>query len=221
MKLPDPSLFDGSGKDGTTYDNWLIQVKNKLRGNVDAYPTKELRIIYAAGCMSDDALALISPRLDAANHHAYATVKDLYEHLDELYGDPNKEKNARHTFKELTMKKGQAFQEFYTMFLRCIADGNISPHDLKDDLNDKLTWKLQEAVATYYNDPTITLSQFARHCTTNDHQIRSRLEKRERAARKTNEARRPTPGQAQLRSEERRVGKECQSVCRSRWSPYH
>ena len=24
-----------------------------------------------------------------------------------------------------------------------------------------------------------------------------------------------------VRSEERRVGKECQSVCRSRWSPYH
>ena len=24
-----------------------------------------------------------------------------------------------------------------------------------------------------------------------------------------------------LRSEERRVGKECLSVCRSRWSPYH
>ena len=24
-----------------------------------------------------------------------------------------------------------------------------------------------------------------------------------------------------IRSEERRVGKECQSVCRSRWSPYH
>ena len=25
----------------------------------------------------------------------------------------------------------------------------------------------------------------------------------------------------QVRSEERRVGKECLSVCRSRWSPYH
>src|SRR3546814_13008757 len=25
----------------------------------------------------------------------------------------------------------------------------------------------------------------------------------------------------QLRSEERRVGKECGSTCRSRWSPYH
>src|SRR3546814_4802336 len=28
-------------------------------------------------------------------------------------------------------------------------------------------------------------------------------------------------GRADLRSEERRVGKECVSTCRSRWSPYH
>jgi hypothetical protein len=124
-------------------------------------------------------------------------VKELYEHLDELYGDPNKEKNARHTFKELTMKKGQTFQEFYAIFLRCIADGNISPRDLKDDLNDKLTWKLQEAVATYYNDPGVTLSQFARYCTTNDQQIRSRLEKRERAERKPEGPRKATLAQAQ------------------------
>ena len=26
---------------------------------------------------------------------------------------------------------------------------------------------------------------------------------------------------AQVRSEERRVGKECEDLCRSRWSPYH
>src|SRR3546814_7865411 len=29
------------------------------------------------------------------------------------------------------------------------------------------------------------------------------------------------PGEADHRSEERRVGKECVSTCRSRWSPYH
>src|SRR3546814_5948859 len=28
-------------------------------------------------------------------------------------------------------------------------------------------------------------------------------------------------GDLQVRSEERRVGKECVSTCRSRWSPYH
>src|SRR3546814_7340531 len=31
----------------------------------------------------------------------------------------------------------------------------------------------------------------------------------------------PGHGQQQARSEERRVGKECVSTCRSRWSPYH
>src|SRR3546814_4074536 len=32
----------------------------------------------------------------------------------------------------------------------------------------------------------------------------------------------PTPcSAASMRSEERRVGKECVSTCRSRWSPYH
>ena len=30
-----------------------------------------------------------------------------------------------------------------------------------------------------------------------------------------------TNGSPQLRSEERRVGKECERLCRSRWSPYH
>src|SRR3546814_9816893 len=31
----------------------------------------------------------------------------------------------------------------------------------------------------------------------------------------------PTTRRRLLRSEERRVGKECVSTCRSRWSPYH
>src|SRR6184192_1824702 len=31
----------------------------------------------------------------------------------------------------------------------------------------------------------------------------------------------PRRSRNDVRSEERRVGKECQSTCRSRWSPYH
>src|SRR3546814_17054916 len=31
----------------------------------------------------------------------------------------------------------------------------------------------------------------------------------------------PSQGEGQQRSEERRVGKECVSTCRSRWSTYH
>ncbi|KAH0551105.1 hypothetical protein GP486_007549 [Trichoglossum hirsutum] len=151
-----------------TYNNWLVQVENKLRSNADAYLTKDLKIIYVAGRVSGDAFTLISSCLRAMNWHAYETIDKLYGHLEELYGNPNKERNACQAFKDLTMKKKQTFQEFYLMFLRCVANRNISPRDLKDNLNDKLTWKLQEAVATYCNDPAITLSQFMKHYTTND-----------------------------------------------------
>ncbi|KAH0536559.1 hypothetical protein GP486_008872, partial [Trichoglossum hirsutum] len=80
-----------------------------------------------------------------------------------------------------------------------VADDNISPRDLKDELNDKLSWKLQEVVAMYYNDPAITLGQFAKHCTTNDQQIRTRLERRDRAAGKPDSTRKATPEQAPTR----------------------
>ena len=38
---------------------------------------------------------------------------------------------------------------------------------------------------------------------------------------KTNNCRIMHAEWTQVRSEERRVGKECASMCRSRWSPYH
>ena len=48
-KLLDLPLFDRGNKNGSTFDNWLVQVKNKLRGNADSYSTEDLKIIYAAG----------------------------------------------------------------------------------------------------------------------------------------------------------------------------
>src|SRR3546814_2380114 len=41
------------------------------------------------------------------------------------------------------------------------------------------------------------------------------------AARASDCAAPPAPRRRTDRSEERRVGKECVSTCRSRWSPYH
>src|ERR1700710_2259982 len=144
----------------------MILLQNKLRGNSELYPTEELKIIYASGRVGGDAFTPIARRLVTTSQYAYCTIKDFYTHMTELYGDPNKERNARRDFKELSMLKTQTFQEFYTLFLCHVADGDINPQGLKDELNDKLTWKLQEMVSTYYNDDSIDLTTFARHCTT-------------------------------------------------------
>ena len=119
--------------------------------------------------------------MDPDHPQYYQSETELYQHLKELYADPNKVKNARAEFKRLIMKKDQTFQTFYTTFLRLVADGEISSTDLKDDLNKKLSWKLQEAVAVYYNDTSIKTTQFAQYCTTIDQQIRYRASRQGQA----------------------------------------
>lgn len=182
-KLPDPPKFSGKLTNGTTFENWLVQVKNKLRGNSDHYPTEDLKVIYVTSLLEGNALALVTSRLDPDNSQYYQTVTDLYSHLLELYGDPNRTRNARQEFKQLVMRKDQPFQEFYAHFLRLVADGNVPAQDLKEELNDKLSWKLQEAVAVYYNDPTVNATRLAQQCTTLDQQIRYRADRQQKSLR--------------------------------------
>ena len=93
-KLPDPSLFNESSKDRPTFDNWLVQVKNKLQGNVDSYSTEDLKIIYTTSQVSSNALTLIFLQLEALNSHVYDTMIELYKYLYKLYSDLNKECNV-------------------------------------------------------------------------------------------------------------------------------
>jgi hypothetical protein len=61
-KIKDLLLFSGKCENGTLFDDWLVQVKNKLRGNKDWYNTAELRLIYVSELLKGDALALTSTR---------------------------------------------------------------------------------------------------------------------------------------------------------------
>ncbi len=106
-KLPDPPLF--SGEDRAMFDDWLVQIKNKLRGNYEMYPSESLKIIYVASRLTGTALALVTPRLDEDCQYAYLAVAELYTHLKELYSDPNKANNARREFQGLRIRLSQLF----------------------------------------------------------------------------------------------------------------
>ena len=55
------------------------------------------------------------------------------------------------------MDKGIKFQDFYAEFSYLVTEGRIITQDLKDELNTKLQWKLQELVIIYYNNNTLNL----------------------------------------------------------------
>ena len=82
--------------------------------------------MYVVSRLSSKALTLVSLYLNQSNRYMYQMVTELYDHLGELYGDLNKEWNARQVFKDLIMKRTDTFQEFYNEFLRYVANDNIS-----------------------------------------------------------------------------------------------
>ena len=184
-KITDPPFFyNNTTEDKLGFDGWLIQVKNKLTSDSHMYPTEARKVIYVTSLLRSPAYDLISPRLDQSHPQTYATITELYEHMGELWSNPNKQKDARAAFRKLAMDKTDKFQEFYAEFTRLVAEGHISGQDLKDELNSKLWWKLQEAVAVYYNDNSYNLHQFSTMCATNDRQIRERLDRIPRATNK-------------------------------------
>jgi len=184
-KIADPPFFANKPEeDKLGFDGWLIQVKNKLTTDSRMYPTESRKIIYVTGLLRSPAYDLISPRLDQDNPTAYTTIDELYEHMAELWSNPNKQKDARAAFRKLVMDKGVKFQDFYAEFSRLVAEGRIATQDLKDELNTKLWWKLQEAVTVYYNDDTFNLHQFSTKCAAIDRQIRERLDNIPRASEK-------------------------------------
>jgi len=102
------------------------------------FPIEHRKIIYITGLLRSPAYDLISPRLDQSNPIAYTNIAELYEHIAELWSNPNKQCDARSAFRKLVIEKGVKFQEFYAEFSRLVAEGHIAAQDLKDELNTKL-----------------------------------------------------------------------------------
>jgi hypothetical protein len=59
--LLDLTLFYG---DRTVFDDWLVQIKNKLQGNANIYLIEDLKIIYISSRLIGNTLALTNPRIN-------------------------------------------------------------------------------------------------------------------------------------------------------------
>ena len=64
-------------------------------------------------------------------------------------------------------------------------------------------------------------ARFRQHATAKLAKLEKLDQKAVRIDVEVSEERNPRQSDRLLRSEERRVGKECYALCRSRWSPYH
>ena len=176
-KLPDPPILT-DGKD-PTFENWKLQMRDKLQVNSDYFPTEEARMAYVFSRTGGDAQAHLHPRYTETSEDPFLTDQEMINYLSSIYEDPHKVQNARLKYKGLMMKPTETFADFHTRFLHLAGQAKIPKEDLRPDLFDKLTLELQRTVLPVYSLLT-TVKALADECLSLDQGLRRIKERSDR-----------------------------------------
>ena len=84
-RLPDPEKFTGKRNELRPF---LAQLKNKLEGNADRYPSERERLRYGLSRVAGDAALTVKP-------FNPTSLAALVEILEASYGDPNRQATAQ------------------------------------------------------------------------------------------------------------------------------
>lgn len=76
------------GKD-TFIDQWLFQMQGKFKINWDHYPTNKSKLIYAENRVGKKALQYLEPCLQLNSITSFATIKDLFNYLKDIFSNPH------------------------------------------------------------------------------------------------------------------------------------
>jgi hypothetical protein len=168
-KVADPPLLtDGADP---TFDNWKLQLQDKLEVNADHFPTIRAKMAYVFGRTGGDAQTHLRPRYAQDSAEPFLSEEEMIDHLSSIYEDPFRVQNARLGYKSLNMKTTETFSAFQTRFLHLAGQAQIPQEDLLPDLFDKLTLDLQRAVLPAFTTAQ-TLKELTDHCLAIDQGLR-------------------------------------------------
>lgn len=147
-KQADPARLKDNGRtSGPTYKSWRLAILGKLRVNHDHYPTEEHRMIYVYAMTEGEAAKHLESVYQTGDHNIDLQSADaMIQYLGEIYGNPNERAEARREFKKLFMTSGMTFPEFRTKFIQLAGQGGVSAAEWKEEMFEKITPKLQDAV---------------------------------------------------------------------------
>jgi hypothetical protein len=161
-KIPDgKKLTDGVKP---RYESWKIDVQGKLRALANQYSTPESRILYVKSMCEGDAADHLMARMRDDSPDPYLDADEMFEHLDTIYLDANREINAKADFRVL-MQKNMRFQTFLSKFNLLAMDAKKARSEWKEELYHKLNSDMKRAMIKEANDPIISYAEFVSQCT--------------------------------------------------------
>ncbi len=162
QRLPDPPLFTGKKKDLVPF---ITQLRYKLEGNSDRFPTPRSQFLYAQSRIGGDAAVILGPLYDKD----IATTSQLIQFLETSYGDPNRKATALARLNLLKQGK-RSFVSHFAEFRRIAADSELNETGLVMQLKSSLSPELQRVmIGTVTPD---TLNDYANQIARYDNDLR-------------------------------------------------
>jgi hypothetical protein len=148
-KLPHPDKFtDGKMP---TWKHWRPEMERKIASeDFDEYGAASYVMSRVEGDTMD-ALLLLSKAL--GKEEKEVTSEEMFECLQERYGDPFEKANAKKAFKDLSMKPYADFHEFKNEFLNKAIAAGIKKEDWKEEMFERFYFKLKEGTALQGSNP--------------------------------------------------------------------
>lgn len=161
VKLPDPPILT-DGKE-PKFDDWMAQMKTKLKANADHYSSNLLQVAYVQSRLGGRAAEHAAPRFHEDSVNQYQTADEVFEHLKSIFFDPNRRMTARRQLRHLQMKSYQKYHDFLAEFMHLAGESQLHLEDYKEELFDKLTDELRNLTTRDYHAPG-TFDEFSTAC---------------------------------------------------------
>ena len=93
---------------------------------------------------------------------SFATIEDLFNHLEDIFGNLHRKKHAMEKFRDLKMG-ARSFNNFYSEFIRLASELEYTSEMLIREFKHKLTPRLQDRLNSGVELPS-SISALAKRC---------------------------------------------------------
>ncbi len=133
-------------EDESTWNSWRVKINDKLQTNVNHFDNENICIVYVISRLEDNAAEHIFAWCQHDASHSYISIDELFEHLEEIYNELNKNRKCHHEYNALR-QANKSFNVFYFNFMKLFSYLEYDDHTLMNDLQNKINNRLQNALS--------------------------------------------------------------------------
>lgn len=136
-----PFLLIFNNRKDPSIKQWLSKMSEQFEINSDNYPIDWSKLIYVKNKVGEKTLQLLNTCIHINLITSFATIKALFNHLEDIFGNPYYKEHAIEKFQKLKLGISW-FNNFYSKFFCLTSDIKYTSDMLIQKFQHKLTPQL-------------------------------------------------------------------------------